>query len=112
MYSFWLTLPVIFQIHAKAIDETVIVPRGLAHLTSVMTTLMELLSILSSDHAEQKLREYLVSIDVLDNLSEIGVDTTQKGIVLSNMVNMQRMKNNLVGLDKDDISNISLPPAY
>ena len=59
-----------------------------------------------------KLCEYLLSIDVLDNLSEISVDTTEKGIVLSNMVNMQRMKNNLVRLEKDDISNIFPSPAY
>jgi len=111
-HAVWLTLPVIFQIHAKAIDETLIDPRGLAHLMSVMTTLMELLSISSSDHAEQKLREYLVSIDVSDNLSEIGVDTAEKGVVLSNMVNMQRMKNNPVRLEKDDISNIFSSPTY
>ena len=105
-HAVWLTLPMIFQMHAQAGGAKVTDPRGAEHVTNIMKQLMEILGIPSAEQAGTVLREYLTGLNVQLNMAEIGADTFEKRAFLSLQVNMQRMSNNPVGLDEDDINAI------
>lgn len=105
-HAVWLTLPMIFQMHAQAGDDKITDPRGADHVRGIMTKLMDIWGIPSADQAGNVLRDYLAGINVEQDMAAIGADTAEKRAFLSQQVNMQRMSNNPVGLDGDDINAI------
>lgn len=105
-HAVWLTLPAIFQIHANITPSKITDIRGAAHLSDVMSNLMNLLSISSSKQAARILRNYLTSIKIDIDMSKFGLDTTIKRKQLSQNVNMQRMGNNPVQFSTEDVNSI------
>lgn len=105
-HAVWLTLPRIFEMHASASASMVTDPRGIDHLQHIMRRLMELLSIDSAEKCEESLKAYLRSINVENDLANLGVDTTDKREFLSKQVNMQRMSNNPIAFSNDCVRKI------
>lgn len=105
-HAVWLTLPRIFQIHATACAATVTDPRGAEHLKSIMSRLMHILGIGSSEDSASCLKSYLNEIKVESDMAKIGAYTSKQREFLSNQVNMQRMSNNPVGLTRMSVNQI------
>lgn len=105
-HAVWLTLPAIFQIHANANKVNTSDPRGTEHLNDIMLNLMNLLSIHKPNQAKEVLCELLASIKVESDMTNIGLENMIDRSILSENVNMQRMCNNPVDLDTNDISKI------
>lgn len=105
-HAVWLTLPRIFEMHAKATADQVTDPREFDHLTKIMKMLMDRLGIKYPEESAQSLITFLSTINVKSGLSEVGADTVAKRAFLSKQVNMQRMSNNPVGLTDAQISQI------
>jgi alcohol dehydrogenase class IV len=105
-HAVWLTLPAIFQIHANANKNNISDPRGIKHLNDIMLKLMNLLSIQKSDQAKEVLCELLASIKVENDMNNLGLEKMSDRSILSQNVNMQRMGNNPVNLNSNDISKI------
>jgi alcohol dehydrogenase len=105
-HAVWLTLPAIFQIHASANQHNTSDPRGTEHLNSIMLKLMDLLSIKEPTQASSVLTEFLANINVVSDMANLGLKTKNERYTLSQNVNMQRMSNNPVKLNSNDINNI------
>lgn len=105
-HAVWLTLPAIFEMHATASPEEVTDPRGSEHLKKIMERLMHLLGIHSAGESASQLKNYLKRINVENEMSKIGADTTEKRFFLSKQVNVQRMYNNPVGLTEVQVKYI------
>jgi len=105
-HAVWLTLPKIFQLHLDAAAGRVTDPRGLQHLKIIMKDLTTALSIPPSENVAEHLNKYLSSINVETEMSNIGANTKKLRKILSEKVNMQRMSNNPIRLDSNDIAYI------
>ena len=105
-HAVWLTLPMIFQIHAQASDQQITDPRGPAHLHEIMARLMQTLSINRTDQCCAVLRGFMEDLTVQHDLEKLGANTVQKRDTLSQLANMQRMSNNPVRLNSQNIKDI------
>lgn len=105
-HAVWLTLPKIFKFHLDATVDKVTDPRGFQHLQNIMNDLRKGLSIPPSENATEYLHKYLTSLNVEPEMSNIGANTEKLRKDLSERVNMQRMSNNPICLDSDDIAYI------
>ena len=82
-HAVWLTLPSIFEIHATAPDVIVTDPRGTEHFAKVMTSLMDILGIVSPADSASHLKSYLQAIDVESDIVKIGAETAKQRKFLS-----------------------------
>lgn len=105
-HAVWLTLPAIFQIHASANQHNTSDPRGAEHLNNIMLKLMKLLSIKDLNQTRLELSEFLTNINVESDMINLGLTTKNERYTLSQNVNMQRMSNNPVALNSNDVNNI------
>jgi alcohol dehydrogenase len=105
-HAVWLTLPMIFHIHANSDSSKVTDPRGVDHFRSIMDRLMDALSVPSSDQAYEYMKKYVVSLGVESEMANVGAATRQQRQMLSEQVNMERMSNNPIYLNESDKSLI------
>jgi alcohol dehydrogenase len=105
-HAVWLTLPRIFQMHATATSDVINDPRGVEHFRAIMARLMDIWGVKSPVDSENSLKRYLKTINIENDLSLLGADTSEKRKILSEQVNMQRMSNNPVKIKQDQIKQI------
>ena len=98
-HAVWLTLPAIFKVHFSAKKMYVHDTRGKNHLIQVMSKLQKILNLDEKVCIETQLKLILKKLDIEPKLEKVGADTKEDRRILSEKLNVERMKNNPMNLD-------------
>lgn len=99
-HAVWLTLPKIFAIHAAADDKAITDQRGTTHLRDIMNILIDTLSLSKNTPFDEQLCTFLNDINIEHQMAKLGLADQNKRKNLSLEVNMERMGNNPVNLNR------------
>tara|TARA_B110000977_G_C11078636_1_gene492084 strand:+ start:163 stop:1305 length:1143 start_codon:yes stop_codon:yes gene_type:complete len=106
-HAVWLTLPKIFEIHGDSRVSELNDPRGASHLNSIMTKLYCLLNL-----SENSVK---ISTQLCEMLNDLGISVAlqqefalayEDRLLLSKMINTQRMGNNPVSFSTSQVDYI------
>lgn len=99
-HAVWLTLPAIFETHARSSALDVTDSRGFDYIAKVMHDLCDCLSLHHEGDLQEQLTRVLKQIGVEPDMERVGINSSEKKSAIFRQVNMERMSNNPVNLSR------------
>lgn len=105
-HAVWLTLPKIFEIHMKSSTQSISDPRGKKYFSETMEKIKNAMSIPTHCSVSKFFNDFLEPCDLKIDLIKDYNFTNNERISLSKKINIERMNNNPVVLNQDNINEI------
>lgn len=105
-HAVWLTLPAIFEIHARAMKDDMRSNMDLALLRAVIEKLMHILGIVDVESIAPFFDRLLRSIGIDGDINMVVAPSDNVRMELSTLVNVERLKNNPIKFSPEDVSVI------
>ncbi|MDB2683580.1 phosphonoacetaldehyde reductase [Alphaproteobacteria bacterium] len=105
-HAVWLTLPSIFQLTLQYLSKKFyneLIPKS---LYKEIKEMLELLEINDLTNSKNILIKFLKNLNIEYDMKKLGIDTIEKRTYISNQINIERMSNHPIELDKNDIRKI------
>ena len=101
----WLTLPKIFEIHKNALDQGT---ENIINFKELQNSIKEILNLLeiNQNNISNELKEFVLSLGLECRMEKLGLNTPSAREQISRKVNLERLKNNPVILNEENICEI------
>ena len=105
-HAVWLTLPKIFEIHMNSSIQSVADPRGKKYFSETMKKIKNAMNIPTNTPVSEFFNDFLEPCDLKIDLIKDYNFTNNERAFLSKKINIERMANNPVVLNQDNINEI------